>query len=70
MQYQGVFAYDAAKKAIMFSYPNADDGLANGTVESKDGSLLWNFQETESNGSVGHYRVDTIQDGADAISGR
>lgn len=65
MQYRGFFAYDAAKKAIVFSYPSADGGLANGTVDSKDGSLLWDFQMTESNGSVGHYQVRTVQNGAD-----
>jgi len=65
MQYQGFFAYDAAKKAVLFSYPSADGGLANGTVESRDGLLLWDFQMTESNGSVGHYQVHTVQSGAD-----
>jgi hypothetical protein len=65
MQYQGFFAYDAAKKAILFSYPSADGGLANGTVESRDGSLLWDFQMTESNGSVDHYQVHTVQNGAE-----
>jgi hypothetical protein len=28
MQDQGFFAYDAAKKAVLFSYPSADGGLA------------------------------------------
>jgi hypothetical protein len=65
MQYQGFFAYDAAKKAILFSYPSADGGLANGTVESRGGSLIWDFQMTESNGTVGHYQVHTVQNGAD-----
>jgi hypothetical protein len=65
MQYQGFFAYDAAKKVILFSYPSADGGLANGTVEGKDGSLIWDFQMTESDGSVGHYQVHTVQNGPD-----
>jgi hypothetical protein len=65
MQYQGFFAYDAAKKVILFSYPSADGGLANGTVEGKGGSLLWDFQMTEPDGSVGHYQVHTVQNGAD-----
>jgi hypothetical protein len=64
-QYRGFYAYDAAKKAIVFSYPSADGGLANGTVEPKDGSLLWDFSMAESNGSVNHFQVHTHQDGAD-----
>jgi hypothetical protein len=64
-QYRGYFAYDAAKKAIVFSYPSADGGIATGTVERKDGSLLWDLQATEANGSLSHYQVHTHQDGAD-----
>ena len=65
MLYQGFFAYDAAKKTIVFSYPSANGGLVNGTVASMGGSLRWDFQVTESNGSVSHYQVHTIHDGAD-----
>jgi hypothetical protein len=65
MQYSGFFAYDAAKQAIVFSYPSADGGLANGTVISKDGSLLWDFQMTEADGSVSHFQVHTVQTGSD-----
>jgi hypothetical protein len=65
MQYSGFFAYDAAKKSIVFSYPSADGGLANGTVASKDSSLLWDFQMTEANGSVSHFQVHTVQTGVD-----
>jgi hypothetical protein len=65
MQYSGFFAYDAAKKAIVFSYPSADGGLANGTVASKGGSLLWDFQMTEASGSVSHFQVHTVQTGSD-----
>jgi hypothetical protein len=63
MQYLGFYAYDAARKAIVFSYPSADGGLANGTVEQKDGYQSWDFQLTESNGSVKHFQVHTHQDG-------
>ena len=65
MQYEGFFAYDAAKKAIVFTYPSADGGLAKGVVTSKDGSLLWDFDMTEANGSVNHFQVHTVQDGSD-----
>jgi hypothetical protein len=65
MQYQGFFAYDAAKKAIVFSYPSADGGLTNGTVTSEDGSLLWDFQMTEASGSVNRFQVHTVQTGSD-----
>lgn len=52
MQYQEFFAYDAAKKAILFSYPGADGGLANGTVESRGGSLLWDDRVKRKCGSL------------------
>jgi hypothetical protein len=65
MQYSGFYAYDAAKKSVIFSYPSADGGLANGTVEQRAGFQLWDLQLTESNGSVKHFQVHTHQDGPD-----
>jgi hypothetical protein len=65
MQYRGFYAYDAAKKTIVFSYPSADGGLANGSVEQKGDALVWEFNMTESNGSVSRYQVSTLQQGAD-----
>jgi len=64
-QYQGFFAYDAAKKAIVFSYPNADGSLTVGTVVPDQDSLVWDFRMTEATGSVEHYQVHVHQDGAD-----
>ena len=65
LQYQGFFAYDAAKKTIVFSYPSADGGLASGSVEANGDSLIWDFHMTEATGSVEHYQVHVHQDGAD-----
>lgn len=65
LQYQGYFAYDAAKKAIVFSYPSADGGIASGTVTQAGDSQLWDFTMTEATGSIGHYQVHTHQDGPD-----
>ena len=64
-QYQGFFAYDAAKKAIVFSYPSADGSLATGSVEENGDSLIWDFRMTEATGSVEHFQVHVHQDGAD-----
>lgn len=65
LQYQGYFAYDAAKKSIVFSYPSADGGIASGSVTQAGDSQLWDFSMTEATGSVGHYQVHTHQTGAD-----
>jgi hypothetical protein len=64
-QYQGFFAYDAAKKTIVFSYPSSDGSLAEGTVVPSGDALLWDFHMTEASGSVEHYQVHVHQDGAD-----
>jgi hypothetical protein len=64
-QYQGFFAWDAAKKTIVFSYPSADGGLASGSVSQVGDSQVWDFSMTEATGSVGHFQVHTRQTGAD-----
>lgn len=64
-QYQGFFAYDAAKKAIVFSYPSADGGIASGTVAQDGDSQVWDFSMTEATGSVGHFQVRTHQTAPD-----
>ncbi len=65
VQYQGFFAFDAAKKSIVFAYPSADGSLAVGTVEQKADSLIWDFRMTEATGSVDHFQVHLHQDGVD-----
>jgi hypothetical protein len=65
LQYQGFFAYDAAKKSIVFSYPSADGGIASGSVTQAGDSQVWDFTMTEATGSVGHFQVRTHQTGAD-----
>ena len=65
LQYQGFFAYDAAKKAIVFSYPSADGSLADGSVVPNGDMLVWDFHMTEASGAVEPYQVHVHQDGAD-----
>ncbi|HEY4379918.1 MAG TPA: hypothetical protein VGN01_06195 [Acidobacteriaceae bacterium] len=65
LQYHGFFAYDAAKKAVIFSYPSGDGGLASGSVTQAGDSQVWDFTMTEATGSVGHFQVHTHQTGAD-----
>jgi hypothetical protein len=64
-RYQGFFAYDAAKKTIVFSYPSADGSLAEGSVAQTDDMLLWDFRMTEASGAVERYQVHVHRDGAD-----
>jgi hypothetical protein len=64
-QYQGFFAFDAAKKSIVFSYPSADGSITAGTVEQKSNSLIWDFLMTEASGTIDHFQVHLHQDGAD-----
>lgn len=65
LQYQGFFAYDAAKKVIVFAYPSADGSLAEGTVAQNGDVLVWDFRMTEASGAVQHYQVHVHQDGKD-----
>jgi hypothetical protein len=63
--YQGLFAYDAAKKAIVFWYPSADGELTVGTVTPKDDYLLLDFQVTDSNGAATHFQSHMKRAGPD-----
>lgn len=63
--YEGVFAYDAVRKAIVFSYAAADGGYTSGTVTPGPEFLTWDFDVHEKDGSSGHYQVHAHQDGKD-----
>ena len=63
--YQGLFAYDAAKKAIAFWYPSADGELTVGPVTPKDDYLLLDFQVTDSNGGATHFQSRMKRAGQD-----
>ena len=63
--YQGLFAYDAAKKVIAFWYPSADGELTVGTVTPKDDYLLLDFQVTDSNGGATHFQSRMKRAGQD-----
>lgn len=63
--YQGLFAYDAAKKAIAFWYPSADGELTVGTVTPKDDFLLLDFEVTDSAGATTHFQSHMKRAGQD-----
>ena len=65
LQYQGFFAYDAAKKSIVFAYPSGDGAIAEGTVTQNSDVLLWDFHMTEASGAVEHFQVQVHRDSAD-----
>ena len=65
MQYQGLFAYDAAQKAIVCWYPSADGELTRGTLTPQQDSLLFDFEVTDAAGKVTPYQVRIHQTGGD-----
>jgi Protein of unknown function (DUF1579) len=65
MQYQGLFAYDAAKKCVVFWYPSADGELTRGTLTPQQDSLLLDFEVTDASGKVTPYQVRIHQTGGD-----
>jgi hypothetical protein len=64
-QYQGLFAYDAAKKAIVFWYPSASGELTSGTVSQQGGYLLLDLQVADSDGNSTPFQVRIKPVGAD-----
>lgn len=64
-QYEGLFAYDPAKKAIAFWYPSADGELTSGTVSRQADYLLWDFTVTSSSGEATPFQVHIKQSGPD-----
>lgn len=64
-QYQGLFAYDPARKVIAFWYPSADGELTSGTVSRQEDYLLWDFQVTSSDGTATPFQVHIKQVGSD-----
>ena len=64
-QYQGLFAYDAAKKAITFWYPSADGELTVGTVTPQADYLLLDFEVTDSAGATTRFQSHMKRAGQD-----
>jgi hypothetical protein len=56
-QYQGLFAYDAGKKAIAFWYPSADGEITSGTVSQQGDYLVLDFQVVDADGADTLYQV-------------
>ena len=57
-QYQGFFAYDAAKKQIVFAYPSADGGVTMGTAsEAPGGEVVMDFTISNADGTSDVYQV-------------
>jgi hypothetical protein len=67
-RYQGLFAYDAHKKAIVFWYPSAGAEITEGTVTQQEGYLLADFQVTDEAGTVTPFQVRIVQLGAEDYS--
>ena len=67
-RYQGLFAYDAARKAIVFWYPSASGELTTGTVSPQDGYLLLEFQVTDNEGATTPFQVHIKPAGADGYN--
>jgi hypothetical protein len=64
-QYQGIFAYDPAQKAIAFWYPSADGELTVGTITPQADYLLMDFHVTDSAGVATHFQTHLKRAGQD-----
>jgi len=51
----GIYAWDPQQRVIVFWYVDAKGGLSKGTVKAEDGKLVYEFQETESDGKTADY---------------
>lgn len=66
--YNGFYAYDAARGAIRFYYTSDNGQLTTGTATPDlDGKTLHQeFDTTEPNGTISHIRSTIVRDGNDA----
>jgi hypothetical protein len=65
VQYEGFFAYDAAKKQIFFAYPSASGDLTTGVASEEPGGVLADFTISNADATAAHYQVHMKRDGAD-----
>lgn len=65
VQYEGFFAYDAAKKHIFFAYPSASGDLTTGITSKEPGGLLSDFTISNGDGTTAHYQIHMKKDGMD-----
>lgn len=52
---EGLYAWNPEKKVLVFIYVGAEGNLSEGTVQLKDGLLVHEFREIETNGSSHDY---------------
>lgn len=64
-RYEGFFAYDAVKKAIVFAYPSAAGDIVNGAAEEKQDYVLLDFIDSGADGTAQHYQVHLQRKGND-----
>lgn len=65
-QYEGFFAYDAAKKQIVFAYPSASGDVTTGTVAADaGGELVMDFTISNADGTREVYQVHMKKADAD-----
>ena len=62
--YQGLFAYDAARKLVAFWYPSADGDLTSGTVSQQKDYTLLDFTVVNGDGTTAPYQVHIAPTGA------
>jgi len=65
-RYQGLFAYDAEKKAIAFWYPSASGEITSGTGSQQGDYFLLDFQQVDAAGTVTPFQVRILPQGPDA----
>lgn len=63
-QYEGFFAYDAAKKQIVFAYPSASGDVTNGTAAATPDGIVMNFTISDVSGTATQYQVKAKKAGA------
>lgn len=64
-QYEGFFAWDAAKQQITFAYPSADGDLTNGVATATPDGILLDFTIDDAAAKTAHYQVRIKKSTAD-----
>jgi hypothetical protein len=62
----GIYAWNAQKQVIVFSYADSQGNLYEGTVKPETNGLLHEFQMTDAKGEVSQFSAKQTKDGTDA----
>jgi hypothetical protein len=65
VEYEGFFAYDAAKKQVVFAYPSASGDVTTGIVAAAPEGLLMDFTISDAQATATHYQVHVKKSGPD-----